>query len=139
MRLEDFTLPQSPRPVVVEGAGGALSPLNDEASMADLAVRLGLPAVVVVRDRLGAIGHALMTLEVLRARGVEVLGVVMTGEPFADNAEAIAARGRVRILGRLPWAEAVTPVEVAAWARALAGPGRPRRLSLDGPFRLRLG
>jgi malonyl-CoA O-methyltransferase len=119
VRLGDFTLPRSHRPIVVEGAGGALVPLNGEASMADLCTRLGLPAVVVVRDRLGAISHTLMTLEVLRARGAEILGVVMVGEPFADNAEAIAAHGRVRILARLPWAETVGPAEVAAWARGL--------------------
>ena len=121
VRLEDIVLPDSPRPVVVEGAGGALVPLNDAASMADLAVRLGLPAVVVVRDQLGAINHAMMTLEVLRARGVEVLGAVMVGEPFADNAEAIAARGPVRILARLPWVDTPGPDEVAAWAEQLPG------------------
>jgi len=55
----------------------------------------------------------------LRARGVEVLGVVMVGEAFADNAEAIGARGHVRILARLPWAQAVGLAEVAAWAEGL--------------------
>lgn len=116
VRLEDFVLPESPRPLVVEGAGGPLVPLNGEASMADLAARLGLPAVVVVRDRLGAISHALMTVEVLRARGVEVLGVVMVGGPFADNEATIAAHAGVRILARLPWRETLGPEEVAAWA-----------------------
>ena len=72
--------------------------------------------VVVVRDRLGAINQALLTLEAVRSRGLQILGVVLTGTPFADNRAAIETHGRVRIIADLPWTEPLTPEVVAAWA-----------------------
>jgi len=47
---------------VVEGAGGLLVPIHEEASMADLAAGLDLPLLVVVRTALGTINHTLLTL-----------------------------------------------------------------------------
>ena len=52
---------------IVEGAGGALVPINDSELMTDLMVRLALPVVVVARSRLGTINHTLLTLEALEA------------------------------------------------------------------------
>jgi malonyl-ACP O-methyltransferase BioC/dethiobiotin synthase len=117
--LEDFRLPTSDRPIVVEGAGGALVPLNESASMLDLIARLGLPVVVVAADRLGAINHTLLTLETLRARGLQVLGVVLTGGPFGDNRAAIERHGRVRILAELPTAERLDAARIAAWSEQI--------------------
>lgn len=117
--VDDFRLRPSERPVVVEGAGGALVPLNEDETMLDLMARLDLPVVLVAADRLGAINHTLLTLEALRARGLQVLGVVLTGGPFGDNRAAIERHGRVRILAQLPTADRVDAAQVAAWARLL--------------------
>lgn len=102
IRLEDFTLPASPRPIVVEGAGGALVPLNDHAMMADLMVRLGLPVIVTARSGLGTINHTLLTLEALRRRGIVIAGVVMNGPPDAANRRAIEQFGQVRVIAEIP-------------------------------------
>ena len=116
--LEDLELPASDSPIVVEGAGGVLVPLNKQQTMLDLMVHLGLPVVVVAATRLGAINQTLLTLESLRARGLEVLGVVLTGAPFADNRAAIERHGRVRILAELPHADRIDADQVARWAAA---------------------
>ena len=114
--LGDFALPASDRPIVVEGAGGPLVPLNDDALMIDLMVRLDLPVVLVAANRLGAIGHTLSALEALRARDLDVLGVVLTGAAFADNRAAIETHGKVRILAELPQADRVDARQIAAWS-----------------------
>ena len=114
--LERLTLPDSPRPIVVEGAGGALVPLNGRELMIDLMGALNLPVVVVAADRLGAINHTLLTLEGLRARHLQVAGVILIGGPFADNAEAIERHGGAPVLARLPWTDRVEPDVVADWA-----------------------
>jgi dethiobiotin synthetase len=62
--------------VVVEGAGGFLVPLGDEATGADLALRLRLPLVLVVGLRLGCLNHALLTAEAIAARGLRLAGWV---------------------------------------------------------------
>ena len=126
--LERLALPASVRPIVVEGAGGALVPLNGRAVMADLMVALGLPVIVAVADRLGAISQTLLTLEAIRARGLGVMGVVLTGGAFADNAEAIARFGRTRVLARLPHVQTIDASQVARWA---AEAPELRRLAAD--------
>lgn len=91
------------RPLVVEGAGGALVPLGGDMLYADLFARWALPVIVVARTGLGTINHSLMTIEVLRARGCQVHGVAFVGEAVEDSEATIARLGQVRRLGRLPW------------------------------------
>ena len=66
-----------PGPMVVEGAGGFLSPIAVDGLNADLAQRLGLPVLVVAVDRLGAVNHTLLTLEAMAHRGLALAGVVL--------------------------------------------------------------
>jgi malonyl-CoA O-methyltransferase len=101
--LDDFILPQTSRPLVVEGAGGVLVPVGGGATMADLMARLGLPVVLVARSTLGTINHTLLSLAALRRRGLAVAGVVLVGPPNPGNRAAIASHGRVRILAEMPW------------------------------------
>jgi dethiobiotin synthetase len=63
--------------LLVAGAGGLLVPLAGRSSYADLARDLGARLVVVVGARLGAINHALLTLEVAARRGIAVVGYVV--------------------------------------------------------------
>jgi len=62
--------------VVVEGAGGWLVPLNHTETMADLAVALDLPVVLVVAIKLGCINHALLSIESIQQRGLRIAGWV---------------------------------------------------------------
>jgi malonyl-CoA O-methyltransferase len=101
--LGDFALPETPRPLIVEGAGGVLVPLGGGATMADLMAKFGLPVVLVARSTLGTINHTLLSLEALRSRGIAVAGVVMVGPPNAGNRSAIESHGQVRVLAEMPW------------------------------------
>ena len=93
--------------VVVEGAGGLLVPAAPGLTMADLAARWQLPLVIVARANLGTINHSRLTIEAAQARGLEILGLVIshaTGElSDADRAnlgELLEAPG-VPLLGEL--------------------------------------
>jgi dethiobiotin synthase len=103
---------------IVEGAGGALVPVNESDLMVHLMERLGLPVVVVARTTLGTINHTLLTLEALRARRLDVAGVVMVGDANADNRAAIEQYGNVAVLGEMPRFENLTPEGIADWAAA---------------------
>jgi dethiobiotin synthetase len=92
--------------LLVEGAGGLLVPLADDLDLADLAVALGLPLVIVARAGLGTVNHTLLTIEAARARGLELAGVVLNGkgdESTGENAALIEAGSGVRVLARVPW------------------------------------
>jgi dethiobiotin synthetase len=62
---------------IAEGAGGLLCPLSAQSTVADLAVRLKCPILIVAANRLGVINHTMLTVEVARQRGLHVAGVVL--------------------------------------------------------------
>ncbi|MEA2625889.1 MAG: dethiobiotin synthetase [Candidatus Binatota bacterium] len=83
--------------VIVESAGGLLVPLADDYTFADLAHDLDLPLVLVVRSKLGAINHTLLTLECASARGLDVLGYVLND---VDPGRDLARETNRRVLER---------------------------------------
>jgi dethiobiotin synthetase len=91
--------------LVVEGAGGLLSPLSDADSVADLARDLALPLIVVARAGLGTINHTLLTLEAAQSRGLTIAGIVLNqaaagdGDPSVEsNPAELQKRTRVPVL-----------------------------------------
>jgi dethiobiotin synthetase len=73
--------------VLVEGAGGLLSPLSDTMTSADVATQLSCPIIIVAANRLGVINHTLLTVEVAQQRGLEIAAVVLnTMQPENDDA-----------------------------------------------------
>jgi dethiobiotin synthetase len=116
-----LTRPEVPEvaraPLIIEGAGGALVPVNGREVMADWFAAWstevgGAPVIVAARTALGTINHTLLTLEALRARGVGVLGVVCIGPDAPETVAEIERFGRAPILGRLPHLEPLTPAEL---------------------------
>jgi len=107
------------KPVIVEGAGGVLVPINESLMMVDLMVMLGLPVIVATRTTLGTINHTVLTIEALRARSLKIAGVVMIGDSNPDNRAAIEHYGRVRVLAEMPRFDPLTPESLRSWASAL--------------------
>jgi dethiobiotin synthetase len=99
--LANLALPPQ-RPLVIEGAGGALVPVTRNTTYADVFAWWNLPVIVVARTALGTINHSLLTVEALRSRGVPVHGVAFVGEANEDSEATICTMGKVRRLGRLP-------------------------------------
>ncbi|MBW3559978.1 MAG: dethiobiotin synthase [Proteobacteria bacterium] len=101
--------PLGPRPLVVEGAGGLLVPLDRRTLTIDVFARWAAPVILCARTALGGINHALLSLEALAARGIPVLGVAFVGEAAPDTERTVAEFGRVKVLGRLPFLDPLTP------------------------------
>ena len=101
--LESFYLPaedQFPR-LIVEGAGGVMVPLNERHLMVDLIKQLDLPVILVARSSLGTINHTLLSLEQLRQKNLEVIGVVMNGPKNEINKSAIEIYGKTTVLAEV--------------------------------------
>lgn len=104
-----LTLPVRPEPLVVEGAGGILVPLNDRHTMLDLMEWLGLPVILVARTQLGTINHTLLSLQTLRHRGLTIQGLVLNGEPVPTTTATLRSWGKVPLLAELPPLAQLTP------------------------------
>ncbi len=96
--------------ILVEGAGGVLVPLTGHQTMLDLMKALSLPVLLVSRGGLGTINHTLLSLNVLRAAGLSVAGVIFNdAAPLPDdmisrdNPLVIKQFGDVDILGHIPY------------------------------------
>jgi dethiobiotin synthetase len=88
--------------LIVEGAGGALVPINGTQLMTDLIRHLRLPVLLVARTSLGTINHTLLSLAALRAARLDIRGVIMVGEPDRENRNAIEHYGNVEVVGMVP-------------------------------------
>ncbi len=103
----------------VEGVGGWRVPINDTETLADLAVAMAAPVVLVVGLRLGCINHALLTAEAIAARGLTLAGWVGNTVDagmlqHADNLTTLKALLPAPFLGAVPRLQHPTPSAVAA-------------------------
>jgi len=76
--------------LIVEGAGGFYSPLAENGLNADLASALQLAVIIVVKDKIGAVNQALMTIQAVETRHLIIAAVIMnqvevSGETGMDN------------------------------------------------------
>jgi len=102
--LERIILPDdsSNLPLIVEGAGGVMVPVNSRQFMLDLIGHLSLPVVLAARSTLGTINHTLLSLRALHDARLSVRGVVLIGPENVENQKAIEYYGDVRIAGLIP-------------------------------------
>ena len=89
-------------PLIVEGAGGLMVPLNEQALAIDLFARWQAPVILVARTGLGTINHSLLSVEALKARHIPIGGILFSGDPHEENERIIPQLSGVRSLGRLP-------------------------------------
>ncbi|WP_213736828.1 dethiobiotin synthase [Bradyrhizobium sp. dw_411] len=90
------------RPLVIEGSGGLLVPLDDTTLYIDVFARWRLPVVLCARTALGTINHSLLSIEALRHRNLDIIGIAFIGDANPESERIICEIGRVRRLGRLP-------------------------------------
>ena len=127
---ERLALPDAqrcPGPLVVETAGGLLVPLRRDWLQIEQLERWGLPVLLVARSGLGTLNHTLLSLEALRRRGLEVLGLVLNGPLHPDNPRTLEALGGVPVLAELP---PLDPLDAAALQRQWLASCLPRTLAV---------
>lgn len=94
--------------VIVEGAGGFFVPINATQTLADVAVQLQIPIILVIGIKLGCINHALLTVDAIQARGLILAGWVANQiEPempmFEENLSSLTQRIAAPCLGVVCW------------------------------------
>ena len=128
--------------VIVEGAGGLAVPISGRYTMADLAKDLRLPVILVVGNKLGAINHAVLSIDCLIHNNLEFAGIIFNnnvpGGGIAEETNPLIVRGLrpgLPYLGTLPFDKNIRkgtpkPAALLSWLAVLT----PRKLqSLFSP------
>ena len=113
--LSDFTLPVCQEPLIIEGTGGLLTPLNEKETWADAAKDWEARFVLVHRSYLGSLNHFALTMEAIQRRNFSILGVVFNGSGLAE--EMLLKKGNVCCLGKISQEKQFGRLEVEQYAK----------------------
>ena len=111
--------------LVIEGAGGLNVPINSNYLMSDLCQKLNTPLILVSRTKLGTINHTLMSLEVIKKKKINLLGIIFFGKKELETLETIKFFGKkilkknIKILGRLPVAKELSKNTIQAFTKKI--------------------
>lgn len=100
IKLDDFTVPETKKHLVIEGAGGLMVPLNDEILIIDLIQHLKASVIIVAQIYLGSINHTLLSIQELKRRNIEIIGIVFNGEFTPETENYIQRFSQLPILFR---------------------------------------
>ena len=98
----NLNLPDLDKLIIIETAGGLMVPLNRNWLQIDQLKVWGAPIILVARTGLGTLNHTLLSLEALKHRNLDVLGIVLNGPPHKDNPKTLEQFGDTKILASLP-------------------------------------
>lgn len=100
IQLSDIQRPNSENHLIIEGAGGIFVPLNSQQTMLDL-ISPTDKIILVSRNYLGSINHTMLTIEVLKTRGLRVSGIIFNGEENPSTEKWIENYTQIPIIGRI--------------------------------------
>ena len=87
IELENFTVPLTNNNLVIEGAEGLMVPINDEMLIIDLIEHFKAPVSIVAQIYFGRTNHTLLSIQELKRRNIEIMGLVFNGAftPETEN------------------------------------------------------
>jgi dethiobiotin synthetase len=119
--LEAFQLPNTTNNLIVEGAGGLMVPLNGEELIIDLIKQLNLETILVVSNYLGSINHTLLSLQVLKQKSINVIGIIFNGETNPESEKYILKYSGIPCLGRIKKHQKITKEIVLSYKETFRG------------------
>ena len=102
--------------LIIEGAGGIMVPLNDTEFVIDLIEQLQAKVILVSRNYLGSINHSLLTANICKQRGIDVIGWIFNDQYLDYENEIVAWSGYPKIAS-IPFVEKVDKAFVVQQAK----------------------
>ena len=116
----DFLLPNTNNSIVVETAGGIMSPLSNSFLNIDLMQQMNLPVILVSNNYLGSINHTLLTAEAMHKKSVPVKGLVFCGHEFLSTRDFILQYTKLPLLFSIPQFDVITSAVIADFAKTVS-------------------
>lgn len=127
IKLERLSIPETKNILIIEPAGGLMVPLNDKQLNIDLLQQWNLPLILVSQVYLGSINHTLLTMEVLKNRSINFLGIIFNGERNPATEEFILNYTGAKCLARVNQEKLVDKTVIRKYAAELKQSGILRR------------
>ncbi|MBL6658038.1 MAG: dethiobiotin synthase [Flavobacteriales bacterium] len=119
INISECQLPETSRPLIIEGAGGLLVPLNNEGCIIDLIKELNVEVILISQHYLGSINHTLLSIEALKSRNIPIKGILFNGDENSDTEHIILSKSGLHCLGRIPLLETVDQSSIKEIAEQL--------------------
>ena len=117
---EKIKLPSTQNNLVIETAGGLMSPLSKEFLNIDLAEHFNLPVILVSNNYLGGINHTLLSFEALQRRGIKIQGIIFNGIKVPASEEYILGFTKLPLLFSVPQFEEVNAESIGVFAKRIS-------------------
>lgn len=108
IELNNINLPKTHNNLIIEGAGGLMVPLNDKDLIIDLIAKLDAEVILVSQNYLGSINHTLLSIEMLKSKGLKVSGIIFNGEENKETESFILNYTKLKCLGRIQQHQEIT-------------------------------
>lgn len=114
--LDQFVIPSGYENVLIELAGGVMTPICETFTNVDLIKKLNLGVLMVIKNYLGSINHSLLSIQCLQVQNVKILGLIVVGETDDMSEKFIEEHGKIPIILRIPFFENLTREEIFKFA-----------------------
>jgi dethiobiotin synthetase len=121
VEVNSIDLPDTENTIIIEGAGGLMVPLNDREMVVDLISHFDAETVLVSQNYLGSINHTILSVELLKARGIKIAGLIFNGDTVPATEEVILEYTGVSCLGRIEQEENLNKEVISQYAVKFQG------------------
>ena len=115
--IEQIKLVNTNNHLIVETAGGLLSPLSEKYLCIDLIKELQLSVILVSMNYLGSINHTLLSIEALKQRNIPIEGIIFCGDPNFETERFILEYSKIPLLGKIPFTDNLTQEFISEQAK----------------------
>ena len=95
IEIENMKQPNTTNPLIIEGAGGLLVPLNEQDCIIDLIEQLKVQVILVSQHYLGSINHTLLSIEALKKRHIPIKGILFNGTKNHETEHIILSKTKI--------------------------------------------
>ena len=105
INFEKLRLPKVQGSLIVETAGGLMVPITRNFLQIDQIKQWDLPVILVCKSSLGTLNHTLLSIEALKQRNIEILGLIVNGEKHLDNPRTLVDFSGIPLIAEFPYIE----------------------------------
>ena len=103
INFDMLKIPKVKGSLIVETAGGLMVPITRNFLQIDQIKEWDLPVILVCKSSLGTLNHTLLSIEALKRRNIEILGLVVNGEKHLDNPKTLVEFSGIPLITEFPY------------------------------------